>query len=96
MWAERRLLFSFFNQQIISRIAPFLIEGERDVDYMGFYDKRSSNCLLYIDLFKAEKLLIVEVVTVISALQRLFSYRPEYCSVPSEFFSFLSKGCVNT
>lgn len=74
MWAELRLLFRFFNQQIISRIACLLIEGEGDMDYMGFYDKRSSNCLLYIDLFKAEKLLVGEVVTVISALQRLFWY----------------------
>lgn len=39
---------------------------------MGFYDKRSNNCLLYIDLIEVEKLLNVELVAAISALQRLF------------------------
>lgn len=43
----------FFNQQIISRIAPFLIEVE--VDYMRFYDERLSNCLLFIDLVEVKK-----------------------------------------
>lgn len=62
----------FFNQQIISTIAPFLIEG--DMDYVGFYYKRNSNCLLYIDVVEAEKLLNLEVVSVVSAPQRLFVY----------------------
>lgn len=29
------------------------------MDYMGFYDKRGSNCLLYIDIVEVEKFLIV-------------------------------------
>lgn len=41
------------------------------MDYMGFYDKRNSNCLLYIDLDEVKKLLNMEVIAVISALQRL-------------------------